>query len=67
MWLIELLWGVLLLEMAESLFKAERGKGEEKRALLKKNNNSMQSGHYTWPQDVSLLQIRLVQAILHES
>lgn len=36
MWLIELLWGVLLLEMAESLCKAERGEGEEKRTLLKK-------------------------------
>lgn len=43
MWLIELLWGVLLLEMAESLLKAERGEGEEKRALLKKK--PIQFGH----------------------
>lgn len=42
MWLIELLWGVLLLEMAESLFKAKRKrekKKKEKIALLKKTQH----------------------------
>lgn len=46
MWLIELLWGVLLLEIAESLFKAERGEGEEKRALLKEKQNKTK--HTIW-------------------
>lgn len=49
MWLIELLWGVLLLEMAESLFKAERaGRGwgeEKKKVLLKKNPYNLDAIH----------------------